>query len=294
MTKYLLPLSCLMLLCAAGAVGFSQLSWQWVFLPELMDALHLPSAMLLMYCLNHWFGRYHRPNALFAVAISVLLLIEVIQPYVGRHGEWNDLLHGCVGVLLVRYWVKIQRFWRLLLVIAALLLSGRELLSAFAFQAYAKSALPNLMINPFLPTTFGWQAIAGSEFETQQTASSQLQFAVALQMPRWQGVFWRNPGLDFTLVQEMCFSARASSPLHLQIRIDDNDSYHYQSRLNTTVKLHNGWQRFCIDVSQIKDMQQRLLDKKNINTIYFFSQPASGNQGDWFALADVALWYPTP
>jgi hypothetical protein len=158
------------------------------------------------------------------------------------------------------------------------------------FQTQAKLAAPNMMVKSFVPTAFGWHPIGESQLQTHPVSTSQFQLAVALKPQQWQGVQWLNPDLDLTPVKEMCFSARASTALQLMIRIDDRDSYHYQSRFNTSVKINNAWQRFCIDLTELKDLEQRPIDKKNIVVIYFFSQPVAKNQTGWFALADVSLW----
>lgn len=277
----------LLLLAGLAVAAFWPLSAHWRFVPLLTDALHTPAAAVLLLILQLWLRRYLRRQLILMVAFLLLVGIEVLQPLAGRAAEWHDVFNGMLGLALVWYWHHLSWLRRIISTGCALLLGAYGLISALLVQAQLKAALPDLMEWPLLDTAYGWQALPQSALLKQRLAQNKLQLTTRLSGQRWQGVVWQNPALDLTGIREMCFSARASQVLSLQIRIDDNSSYHYASRFDTSVQLQPGWQRFCLDLSSLTDKSQRQMDKSRLNQMYFFAK--SPTRDGWFNLAQVQL-----
>lgn len=256
--------------------------------PGLSDALHFPAAMLLLRWLHLCFGHRIPAIILFTLAVISLALLEWVQALIGRAAEWSDFWHGCLGLILVHFWSKLPKLLRHLLLVFGMLYGGREFLSTQLYYWQLQESLPQLTTAPWLATSHGWQPISGSNIERIVNSNRQLQYIVHLKHQQWQGMQWQNPGLDLTSISELCFSAIGSGLIELQIRIDDTDSVDYASRFHSSIRLHEEWQRFCLDVRTLTDTNKRLMKKQDIVAIYWFSKPLSSEPQSWFALANVS------
>lgn len=259
------------------------------FSRELSDALHFPAAMLLLRWLQLCFGQRIPALTLCAIAVIGLAVLEWLQAHVGRAAQWQDFWHGCLGLTLMHFWATLPKLLRYVLLLAGILYGGRELFATQLHYWQLQQSTPLLTTSPWLATSYGWQPIPGSSIERIVNPDRQLQFIVQLTPRQWQGMQWLNPGLDLASSEELCFSAMGSGLGNLQIRIDDGASVDYASRFHSSVRLYAQWQRFCVDLRTLTDLDKRPMDKQKMVAIYWFSKPQGPALQAWFALANVTV-----
>ena len=318
-------------LFAAGIAAFWPVQRTAVTGALWMDALHLPAAVLLMYWLSLFAGDQHRnadlqqlntsPSyatrlrcrnqftaqlasittlsaKLFwarlwqpTVAVLVLVVIEVIQGMIGRSGQWSDLWHGSLGILLFLSGRHLRWLGRVVLSLICILIASRDLFGYWLYQQQLHFTAPRLMTKPLLSSPFGWQPIAGSSIRQQVDVDGQQRLTVIVRGARYQGLEWRNPQLDFSAVTELCFSAISSQPMTLSLRIDDWKASDYNSRYNSTVAIGPNWQRYCLDISQLRSPSRRTLDKSALTSFYWFSKNSETDLASHsFTLANLTIW----
>lgn len=227
------------------------------------------------------------------IAIVVLTVLEIMQDQVGRNAQWTDIFHGSLGILVFYSKGYLPRFGHVLFAFLCLMIASRSLFSYWLYQYQLHINSPQLIIQPWLDTTFGWHAINQSVIQRELAADGQLMLTALLKKSQYQGIEWRNPQLDFSTVAELCFSARGSDNLQLSLRIDDEHSFNYQSRYNSTFSIGPNWQRFCLDMNQLPTLRQIKLDNKKLTSIYLFSKATKEGSGtSAFTIANMTIWSP--
>ena len=283
-------ISCALLLSITATLAITAPTKAYPFQAEVMDSLHFPSAILLMYFLTLILDKPNTRYLRVILALAAIITLEIIQPFFGRSAQWQDILHGILGVTLFLLWHHLSPLWRTLTIMLFVSISSQNLFNAVLYRYQLQHGLPSIMIKGFTNSPYGWRAIATSHAEQTIVNGTQLQWSVLLQNDKWQGVQWHNPWLDLSKIRELCFTARASDEVSLSIRIDDNQSTNYYSRYNSVVALSQGWQTYCIDMTTLHDMHRRQLDKSKLHYVYFFSKAdASGAAISWFTLANVKM-----
>jgi len=278
---------CLFLLGVLAIAAFLPMPADIPFASLIMDALHVPAGALLMITMQLWLSRDIPKWCLVIFTTMLLSGLELLQPLLGRAAEWHDLLHGLLGLIFVLIWPFCHVWLRL---ITAALLTGigaSSLISVMLFRHHVTATLPELMVMPLAQGDYGWHEIPNTIIEWQPAAQKRVQLAVTLSANHWQGVAWHNPAVNLAGLAELCFTAKASSALSLQVRIDDAIATDYTSRFDSEVKLHPKWQRFCLDVSHLSDKRHRALDKSRLVSFYFFAK--SPTKDGWFSLAQVSF-----
>lgn len=281
---------CFLLLFIAGFMAIITTKAQYPFQEELMDSLHFPAAILLIYCITMVFNKVTQQYFCIFLALSMLVILEIIQPHFGRSAQWQDVLNGLLGVLLFSVWKYFGCVAKLILLSTCLILSSVNLINAVYVYFHTQQNMPSLMYKTHVVTHYGWHPIADSNVKQTSNDNNEIQLSVRLTKDRWQGVYWQNPWLDFSKSHEICFSARASEKSTIQLRIDDVESHDYKSRYNNTIHVTEYWQHFCLEILNINDLNQRPLDKKRIRQLYFFSKAVSDtDKQPWFSLANVRI-----
>lgn len=276
-----------LLVVSFGLAGLWHTDSYSPFMGAITDALHVPAAIVLALCLQLWLAPLQRPWLAWSLGIAVLLLLEVVQPWFGRSAELSDIGNGLLGLGWVALCKHMRWHWRAVLLLLLLALGSRTLLSQLYTRLQIQNALPQLMVPIQLQHKFGWQAIGNSPLQRTITPEQSLQVAIALSAEQWQGAVWYNPALDLHEKRELCFSARAHQPMRLQLRFDDAASTDYQSRFHSAVALQPTWQRFCVNIQQLRTPQNRPIELSVLHSIYFFAKDPTPNA--WFSLAQVEL-----
>ena len=260
------------------------------FQAELMDSLHFPAAILLMYCLAQMLDKPNMRHLRVTLAVASIIALEIIQPFFGRTAQWQDILHGVLGVAFFSLWPHQSVFGRALTAVMFFAITSQNLISALVYRYQLQHDLPLISGKAFNHTLYGWHPIGTSLAQQTFVNHTQLQWSVLLQNDTWQGVYWHNPWLDLGRIKEICFIARSSDEIALSIRIDDIKSTDYYNRFNSVVRLSRDWQTYCIDMTMLRDMQQRTLDKSQLRYVYFFSKAVTnGSQQSWFTIANVKM-----
>lgn len=281
---------CLLLLAITAVIALGVTKHIYPFQAELMDSLHFPAAILLIYCTTYMLRRYNSRSLPIFIAFAVIIALEIIQPFFGRSAQLRDIIHGVLGITVFVLWPFGKPPFRIMMLLTGFVISSQNLLGTLLLKTQTVLQMPSIMVKPNAFTAYGWQKINDSRIMPILNSKGELRLSALLLSARWQGVMWQNPWGDLSTSKELCFSGRASSAVNLQIRIDDVHSHNYQSRFNHTVTLTNYWQEFCFDISNIKDLQHRALDKKRILSVYFFSKATADMEPTpWFALANVKI-----
>ncbi len=113
--------SFLLKLCSQRWVALTLLILTGITIGSLMPLVELPplpgsdkTHHLIGYAVLVFCSALRRPNYWLYLVLGFALwsgAIELIQPYVNRYGEWQDLIANCVGLLLGIGLAQFARYW---------------------------------------------------------------------------------------------------------------------------------------------------------------------------------------
>ena len=70
------------------------------------EAIHI-----IVFCLAGLFAFLQRDKALSILFLTIPFIIEIVQPFVGRTFDWNDIFHDFLGIIMaycaVRLWDEV-------------------------------------------------------------------------------------------------------------------------------------------------------------------------------------------
>lgn len=216
------------------------------------------------------------------LTLAVLLvggLIEIVQAYTGRDGNWQDLLRDLAGTWLGLFWVQkaSYRIWLGRLAAGLLLLPTLlPLYAAAQAQCHAEQQFP-LLAN--FETEMDLFSITGKvERSTEHPSLGDYSLKVRLTTEQYSRVVFVNFFNSWQGYNELLLDIYNpdSQALDLVIRIDDQQHFAggtaHSDRFNQNLHLDPGWNAIKIPVADIQHAPAtRLMQLDAINSIIIFA-----------------------
>ena len=223
--------------------------------------------------------------------------IEVIQPFLGRTGQWTDALLGMLGIAagcMVHARHGCSRSGSCLGIILVLGLIACAPMGGVALDRFrARREFPVLASFESALELGRWEA-AGCRVRRVALHPAQ---GCALEMKvkgeaAYPGVFLKEMPAGWAGYARLCcrVDLRADGGALLWLRIDDRLGAPYSDRFQQSFRLEPGFQRVCVDLVDVRTPGGRRLDLDRIQTMGFFLENAC--TGDTFRLDEVVLERP--
>lgn len=242
-----------------------------------------------------------RAKYLLAIAGMALLvmLVEVVQPYVGRSAEWRDLWLGLAGCLFAVFCCVASEtpkaLWKQLAGFVAFLSLAGSLLPIFLIMKDARACnLQFPLLGSFeTGTEIGrWEANGCRMARSTRWFSDgkySLQLDVIEPMP-YPGTFLVEGMRNWRPFNRLCFDAfvPASNTVAIWVRLDDKLCAPYSDRVQLLYSLNPGSNQVCLSGSELTQTPGgRTLDLEHIISFGIFW--AQGFPGDRLYIDNLRL-----
>ena len=231
---------------------------------SLLDALHLPAAWIvlavLVRALPPAWTRWQRIGGA-AIAVTLLaLLVEVVQPSVGRQAELGDLLVGGVGVGVGVGWFA-SRSWSRRPRAAARMLG--VLITLAAVSPALRDGQTILARDRLLPVLFDARAPvaarawfpAGDEGPPvieRSPASTTPHWRIAMDGP-WAGLQYEADSQDWWGYEALAIAlVNPGAPVELRLRVDDRLDGGSRARSSHVLHVPSGASTLRVSMEAIK------------------------------------------
>lgn len=236
-----------------------------------------------------------RPAAIFIIVlVSCQLmggLVELVQPEVGRDGNWGDFFLDLLGALagLSLYLSLLPngrgRWWWLLLsslLVAAALahpvqmkLAERERAQVFPVIADFENYWLNLYLLPV--SGAGYRTEVVPEWQQNQTPAARIEFHPGA----WPGLMIHEVHPDWRAGSALSFDVfnPAEDTLRLTLRINDrHHNQRYGDRFNRTFDVKPGAHHFTVSMDAIRNgPKEREMDLSAVTMMMFYSYKMKKN-----------------
>lgn len=215
---------------------------------------------------------------LFAVFIGGGL-IEVIQSYTGRDGNWDDLLRDLSGTCVGLFWLRPPSLsvWLGRVVALAFLIPSLSVVFFEAwFQYQAMKKFPLLAGFESSIELYGQKSTAelSAEFHTQGHYSLKLN----LTTERYSGISFERIFNDWSGFKQLSVDIYNPSSLPLALVLRVNDIAHEKTgwvdedRFNKGFQVNPGWNHLVFTLDEIqKGPAKRLMDLSQISLIVIYA-----------------------
>lgn len=279
------------------------------YVRELLNLGHFP-LMATVSVLIYWtleerkLGK-RKDNYYTSFLLSVLFVfaIEIIQPFVGRHAEFVDIVHGIlgalwgIGLLLI---VRMPRRERLLFGATSVALLYYFYLPV---QADLETRIFRVERFPLLGNFEEerekelWKSYRGDElgevtFVDKPTFGGSGSLKVeTVPYDEYSGVHFTGVKQDWSPYQTL--QLRVYNPsnesMYVSIRVDDRgNTESFEDRFNTTLEVIPGWNTLSISTEEIRAAEgKRSLDLTSIWRLYIYKKKSQ--QGSVFFVDEVML-----
>ena len=193
---------CLLLLAVTAVLALGVTKHIYPFQAELMDSLHFPAAILLIYCTTYMLRRYNSRLLPIFITFAVVITLEIIQPYFGRSAQLRDIIHGALGITVFVLWPFSKPPFRIVMLLTGFVISSQNLLGTLLLKSQTTLRMPSIMVKPNAFTAYGWQKINDSRIMPVLNSQGELRLSALLLPDRWQGVMWQNPWVDLSKSKE--------------------------------------------------------------------------------------------
>jgi len=266
------------------------------------DLLHFPLflAVTLLVLRSGVALRAAGPRNVRVVAALALTAacVEIVQPVLGRTGQWTDALIGVLGVLAA--WAlraSVGGGRRTVCLGAAFLCAVAACAPAAGValdRARARREFPVLASFEHALELGRWEA-AGCTLRRVASGEGRsgrsLEVLVSGDEP-YPGIFLKEMPAGWAGYSRVCCRVDSTSEggVVLWLRADDRQSAPYSDRFQQAFRLKPGLQRLCVDLADLCTPEGRRLDLGHIRTLGFFLEDARA--GDILSLDDVVLEGP--
>ncbi len=247
----------------------------------LWDCGHIIFFIALVFVLNKKFD-VNRWQVALLTLLAVFVgggLIEVIQSYTGRDGNWDDLLRDLSGTCVGLFWLRPPSLsvWLGRVVALAFLIPSLSVVFFEAWYQYqAMKKFPLLAGFESSIEIYGQKSTAelSSQFRTQGHYSLKLN----LTTERYSGISFERLFNDWTGYKQLSVDIYNSSnvPLALVLRVNDiaheKTGWVDEDRFNKRFQVNPGWNHLVFSLDEIqKGPAKRLMDLSQISLIVIYA-----------------------
>lgn len=193
---------------------------------------------------------------------ALAVVVEWIQPFVGRSFHWGDAVQGVLGsstVVASVFWAK----YRLRIIGLAVLISLLPISGIIGDRLYQRLQFPVLAAFelPLEAGRWNWQGVTLSRSLHGRKAVWRIDADYS-----YPGAFMRDFSRDWSEAQKLqiTYSLEASEPLHGWIRIDDRMNPSYVDRFQTEVSWSPGSQVLELEVDGLRAANGRSMNLQSI------------------------------
>jgi len=236
-----------------------------------LDAGHLPAFLLFAAVTFNVISGHTKQSPYRATALLcliIILLIELLQPLVGRTPSFADIALGITGVALTLsgyyLWRDLHLWWPRVLH-GVLLLAVTVVIALPVWQQWQGiwrqyQQFPLLGDFEQEADLIAWRAQGeSSRGKSAATRSAdhathgQYSLRVSSVGGDWSGVNWSGIESDWRNYQQLAFDVyNPAGSFKLHVRIDDDsDSHRYEARYNSIWNVRTGWNAIAIRIDTI-------------------------------------------
>ena len=224
--------------------------------------------------INNWKVVFFISAAVFVGGGS----IELIQAYIGRDGNWDDLLRDMTGAWLGIFWLQRNTLWSWVGRLISIVLLVPTLTTLYyegRFQFNLNQQFPILAGFESSIETYGHRA---SEQSTLFHTQGEYSLKVDLTTNKYTGVVFNRLINDWTGYKIFSFDIYNPDPQAFKMTVRINDADHHlsgwvtQDRFNSVLNLEPGWNHFAFSLEDIKNApEHRKMDMTKIMWIEIFA-----------------------
>ncbi|WLQ16640.1 hypothetical protein O5O45_11990 [Hahella aquimaris] len=309
-TRFWPTIGALLVMTALAAGAFWPVkSWPWPrFMGELMNLAHLPAGFVLYLItpmLAPWLAR--RPLARILALTALLIMMELVQPLVGRSRSLEDALMGVAGLMAGWLWAGLGYGGRSgcaapLRVLAVILMIGAICWRGAGLWWVMRQSLafPELLaMESPLTTQASWRGLGTPKILLLQEANErngkeengkQAFIRARSGAGRWFGFEFVNPDRSWNGYSQLCLAVRAHTATgkgRLVVRIGDVDSVNYKSSATFEQDIDAAWSQHCFSLDQLRSVDGRRLNPERMREILIYM--ASGEQVRYLDIQSARL-----
>ncbi|AZZ92819.1 hypothetical protein EUZ85_19645 [Hahella sp. KA22] len=309
-TRFWSTTGALLVIAALGAGAFWPVkSWPWPrYMGELMDLAHLPAGFILYLITPMLAPRLaRRPLARILALTALLVLMELVQPLVGRSRSLEDAVMGVAGLMAGWLWGGLgysERSGRglSLRILAIGLMLGAVCWRGAGLWWLLRQSLtfPELLeMESRLTLQASWRGLGTPKILLLQEApggngeeeSAKQSFIRARSgAGRWFGFEFVNPDRSWRGYSQLCLTVRTHTETgegRLVVRIGDGDSVNYMSSATFERDIDAAWSRHCFSLDQLRSVDGRRLNPERMREILIYM--ASGEPVRYLDLQSANL-----
>jgi VanZ family protein len=243
----------------------------------LFDLGHLPAFALLFAVLVQSLPQAQRLNKTLAallITVGIAALIELVQPYVERSGNWRDLLTGVCGALLAAGWCTFREkgvLWRILvgaLAVIALAVVATPVVHEVHAVWWRHTRFPLLFSPQESVSARLWHRVGGA-----QLTSSDEGLIINFRGEGFSGAEYRAGSEDWSTYARFIVTLyNPDDEFTLYLRVDDShDCTAFAERFNGTQAVLPGENIVEILLVEIR-ASTRPLDLSAIHRVLLFAE----------------------
>jgi len=255
------------------------------------DFMHFPLfavvAAILLYIWPRHRGAIAKCAVVAGVAVSLALLIEIVQPFAGRTAAFDDVLLGTAGSFaVVAVYLGLRsasdraRRWLVATALLLLLASALPLLALFLDRVTAQRLFP--LIDSFeRPVDLGRWTAEGGQLEQVPEHATHGRLALRLTVDdsgeRYPGVVLADGAMDWSAHRRMAFDVFLAAPgsPRIWVRLDDRPHAPVRDRAQTEMEIKPGGNRVVLDLDAFaRTPDGRRLDLDRIEAVGIFLDSA--------------------
>jgi VanZ family protein len=242
---------------------------------------HIVFFIAFVFVLNKKFDLRRWPYALFTLAVVFVGggLIEIIQSYTGRDGNWDDLLRDLSGTCVGLFWLRQPSFsvWLGRLVALAFLIPS---LSVVFFEAwYQYQAMKKFpLIAGFETSIELYRQKSTAELSPLFHTQGHYSLKLNLTTERYSGISIERLFNDWTNYKQLSVDIYNPSSLPFTLVLRVNDIAHEKTgwvdedRFNKQFQVNPGWNHQIFTLAEIqKGPAKRLMDLSQISLIVIYA-----------------------
>lgn len=242
---------------------------------------HIVFFIALVFALNKKFdlSRWQFSLATLAAVFVGGGLIEVIQSYTGRDGNWDDLLRDLSGTCVGLFWLRppsVSVWLGRVVALAFLMPSLSTVFFEAWFQYQSMKKFPLIAGFESKIELYGQKSTAelSSQFRTQGHYSLQLN----LTTERYSGISFERLFNDWSGFKQLSVDIYnpSSAPFNMVLRVNDiaheKTGWVDEDRFNKRFQLTPGWNHLVFVIDEIqKTPANRLMDLSQISLIVIYA-----------------------